>query len=603
MNDVIPPYPPGGIPTVDEVRPASDPAPAWWPEWAPPFSPETATVTAALAALVILVVLVIVAVRRRSTPTVGDPWIRRLVAMIALAAPFMLGLTFFGSFYAVQELAAARGVHPSWVPPLAIDGILVLFLLVDLLFARMGTPQPLVKNVTRGFILLTLLANGASGWGDPVAVFLHIPAPLALVVMTEVARQALVEEARRTAGKPPFDPIPVMRWVLAPISTFTLWRRMILQDVRSYAVALDQETSRRDALAILDTLPTNEVPGYLSRRLRVGMAIPDTVARVHTLAGVHTPAPVAGPPTGGVDGVDTGQRAPATPGVDTHNEPTHPPTPAPDGGVDENLNHVGHDVDQAAPGPVSDVSHTPAPGVRPTPAHTTGVDQVQADPTGPADGVDVHTGTGWRYPGVHTDQVQAPLTGVVPAPAHEQTTAPVTTTDSDHNQDDPDPDPDGGGGGVSTPEPVDVLPGQTTITDALDASPAPGVLDVARAGMDAPVWDDLDTRATKKQQVMALLWEHRGDVTAVRAAYHDRTGNEVPRELYRQGPRGYAWSWHHQVTSYLISEYGHADTVRAALTAAGVDHSHEAVTAALDEWENTHGDHVLQFRRPTPTGS
>ena len=295
MN-VIPPYPPGGIPTVDEVRPASDPAPAWWPEWAPPFSAETATVTAALAALVILVVLVIVAVRRRrSTPTVGDPWIRRLVAMIALAAPFMLGLTFFGSFYAVQELAAARGVHPSWVPPLAIDGILGLFLLVDLLFARMGTPQSLVKNVTRGFILLTLVANATSGWGDAVAIFLHIPAPLALVVMTEVARQALVDEARKSKGQEPFDPIPFMRWVLDPVGTFTLWRRMILQDVRSYAVALAHEADRRDALAILATLEDEAVPAYLSRRLRVGMDIP-TPARCTGLGDETACSPRPPPP-------------------------------------------------------------------------------------------------------------------------------------------------------------------------------------------------------------------------------------------------------------------------------------------------------------------
>lgn len=621
------------FPYVPPSAPAPDEGPAdLIPEW---LSPQVATVGAAVLGTLVLVVFLALVVRRirggkKDEKKEGDPWTRLLLVLVLGTSPVMIALTFYGSFHAVEQLAFKNGVSPSWIPPVAIDGILLLFLFLDLLFARLNRPSPFVQTVTRGFIVLTLVANAASGWPNPVAVLLHVPAPLALVVLTEVARRALVEDAEDRNGETDkFDRVPWQRWLLDPLGTASLRRWMILFHVTDYRQALAADMARRDALAILRSLSPSQraqVPGHLSRRLRQGMNLAATVREVRMLAatvtaGYHlaprgvpsvSPSTVsstrAGSSTPGVDEGTTPASTSTADRVDVHVESTHPSTPAPAGGVDEAPVRVDHRVDadgaDEAPAPVADPVPTPAGPSVPAPR----VDEVDQDPAGEANRVDVHMGQGWRTPGVHhaaPGPVWDEAPNEVDANGADEAPAPVVAldTDTDGDEDGPDDDgPRGGGGGAPTPVPVDVVPGQISVDEALAQVAAPSPLDVARVALDAPVWDDLDEAATKKAQVMALLWEFSGDAAAVRDAYAERTGQEVPRDLYRKGPRGYAWAWHHQVTAYLIREYGHADTVRAVLADAGVDHDHEAVTAALDEWSDTHSHQVIQFRR-VPLGT
>ncbi|MEU3025959.1 DUF2637 domain-containing protein [Nocardiopsis alba] len=628
----------------------------WWPAWAV-LSPQAALTIAAVAGVLFLVLFVVLLVVRKlrsqkqqPAPSSGagsgqdkrpDPWVRRIIILLLIAAPIMLGLTFYGSYHAVRDLALDAGYPEgqAHIPPLAIDGMLVVLLLFDLLFARMNKPNPFVQNMTRLFIWFTLVANAAAGYPDVIAVFLHIPAPLAIVVMTEVARAAILEQAAEDEAetenghKPPkrFDKIPFMRWLLAPRSTWGVWRGMILSHQTDYRVALDADMERRDALATLRALSPSQraqVPGHLARRLRQGMYLTETVREVRALAATVTAGfhlqdvrPVQRPvhtrdasPTGDVERHVDEALAVASVGVDVHTASTAAYTPAPETAFEDVERHV----DETAVGEVADRSANPTADVRSTPAHTTDVDEADPAPAPVSETVDVHTGPVDEASFVHTDDSglvwdrvpdgwteDATWTVVTPAPT------PDVDTQGDHDEDDGgDGDDDGprGGGGAPAPTaaPVGVLPGQTTIADAVAETetevsvPVPGPLDVARTALDVPTWDEA---TTKKARVMALLWETHGDVTAVRAAYADRTGEEVPRELYRAGERGYAYQWHHTVTTYFIGEYGHADTVRAILADAGVDHTHEAVDAALSDWSDTHSDTVLQFRRPVHTGS
>src|SRR5690625_5256315 len=273
----------------------------WLPEWVPGLIPAAETARWAAAALGVLLILVFAAALYRRVrgpaPARGDLYEKRLIRIALVLAPIMLGLAFIGSFHAVYHLADARDVEPAWVPPLAIDGILVLFLVVDLLFAKQGRPNAFVKSTTRGFVAFTLVANGIAGFPDMIAVLLHIPAPLGIVVITEVTRQALVRQAKRDAGEHEFEPIPLTRWFLAPVSTFLLWRWRVLHDIRSYHEALNTDVVRRDALAMLGDLSDTQrrqVPGYLRRRLRTGMHVHHTAHAVRSLVstltlGAHIP--------------------------------------------------------------------------------------------------------------------------------------------------------------------------------------------------------------------------------------------------------------------------------------------------------------------------
>src|SRR5699024_93637 len=125
------------------------------PGWVPSLLPVTETARWAAAALGLLVLgaLLVHLYRRVRGPAPvqtgtsgtpgsgdGDRTEKRLIRIALVLAPIMLGVTFVGSFHAVYHLAERHDVAPAWVPPLAIDGILVLFLVADLLFAKQGRP-------------------------------------------------------------------------------------------------------------------------------------------------------------------------------------------------------------------------------------------------------------------------------------------------------------------------------------------------------------------------------------------------------------------------------------------------------------------------------
>lgn len=622
MDARVPYTPPGALAPADEASGL----PGWVPEWVPTLSPEAAAVGAAVLGLVSLGALLVVLFRRRpdrsgprpvlgpdGEPVIGpdgkplmedgpDPWVRRIILALLVAAPIMLGLTFYGSFHAVQELAVDNGypVDQSHIPPLAIDGMLLVLLLFDLLFARLNTPNVFVKYMTRLFIWFTLVANAAAGWPEPIAIFLHVPAPLAIVVMTEVSRQALLRDAQQRQGKGEFDPIPFMRWVLAPRSTFGIWRWMILQDVRSYAAALAADHDRRDALAIIAAGPDETVPAYLTRRLRDGMDVSATAARVRALAGVDEAAPAvvdapvdaepvrsAGPvhPADAPDAVQVDSTGPSTPRVDA--------APAV---VDDRVDAV---VDEAAPQGSADAEPAPAPAVASTPDEAPAAARVDAADTSvhPApSAAPVHLDEAWTAPSVHPAPGADGVDEAARAYARRAFLVGMTATDGD-DEGPEDPDDDGPrGGGVPAPGPL-VAAGHTG-GGAYDAG-EPSRSQV-RDAVDTARWEDA---VSKKSKVMALLTIHMGDAAAVMADYRTRTGEDAPKsDIYRSGPRGYAWTWHHTAASRLVRRQGDVDVVRGILRDAGVDADHPGVVSALDEWAAANS-HVVPFRRHVPQGT
>lgn len=605
------------------------------PGWVPDLLPvaETARWAAAVLGLLVLGAVLVHLYRRVRGPVPvqtgnggpeGDRTEKRLIRIALVLAPIMLGVTFIGSFHAVYHLAERHGVAPAWVPPLAIDGILVLFLVADLLFAKQGNPNAFVKQTTRGFIAFTLVANGISGFPDVVAVLLHIPAPLGIVVITEVTRQALVRQAKRNAGEQEFEPIPLTRWFLAPVSTFLLWRWRVLHDIRSYSDALRTDMIRRDALAMLKDLSDSQrrqVPGYLRRRLRTGMDVIRTAGSVRSLVstlmvGAHlpvhtrpvpartssTPAPRAG------EGVHPESTRGSTPDVYTPPEvhPVSTPayTPGPESRPAEVDGQVYTRVDETGPQDPETVPEESGPAPVSTPAPTTGVYTPSDGVDGPEAAHSVHVDAGWTStpqdirPADTADQTGT--SNLVPARAD------VSETGADDEDDEDGPEDDGprGGGGAPAPRtPVVAGQGHTPV----DAGPDPIQYRQAFQVLGGQHWYRLPEDATKKDQLMTLLWEFSGDTRVVRDVYRSRTGEgRVPSDLSRhpgeKSRPGYAWQWHHELAEYLVKTLGHVDTVRDVLERAGVDLAYPAIASVLDEWEHVNRSEVIQFRPYTRTG-
>ncbi len=91
--------------------------------------------------------------------------------------------------------------------------------------------------------LATIAFNGAAAWPDPLGVGMHAVIPVLFVVSVEAARHAIGRIADITADKH-MEGVRLTRWLLSPLPTFLLWRRMKLWELRSYDQVIRLEQDR-----------------------------------------------------------------------------------------------------------------------------------------------------------------------------------------------------------------------------------------------------------------------------------------------------------------------------------------------------------------------
>jgi hypothetical protein len=177
--------------------------------------------------------------------------------------------------------------------PAGIDGGLVGTVLLDIVLTWIGSPVWWLRWLARFLTVGTVAANGAAGWPDPVAVGLHIAAPLMMLAMVEAARSVLLRRTGEASGGHR-ESIPLARWLLAPWPTWLLWRRMVLWQVTSYRTALETEQRRLRALYRLRDRYGSDwqscVADDLAWMLREGVLLEDALAQVESLTGPEPPA-------------------------------------------------------------------------------------------------------------------------------------------------------------------------------------------------------------------------------------------------------------------------------------------------------------------------
>ncbi|MGW2742351.1 DUF2637 domain-containing protein [Streptomyces sp. NPDC001450] len=168
---------------------------------------------------------------------------RRLVAGVALGGAAIAVIGFIGSYAAVRRLALAKGFGSfAMLFPVGLDcGILVL-LALDLLLTWLRMPLALLRHIAWMLTAATIAFNGAAAWPDPIGVGMHATIPVLFVAVVEAARHAIGTAADITAARH-MESVRLSRWLLAPVGTFLLWRRMKLYELRSYeaVIALEQE--------------------------------------------------------------------------------------------------------------------------------------------------------------------------------------------------------------------------------------------------------------------------------------------------------------------------------------------------------------------------
>ncbi|MFI0821470.1 DUF2637 domain-containing protein [Streptomyces sp. NPDC021098] len=169
---------------------------------------------------------------------------RILIGVVVTGAVLIAAIGFAGSYSAVRDLAEKKGFGAfSNVFPIGIDAGICVLLALDLLLTWIRIPFPLLRQTAWMLTAATIAFNGAAAWPDPIGVGMHAVIPVLFVVSVEAARHAIGRIADITADRH-MESVRIVRWLLAPIPTFRLWRRMKLWELRSYDEVIQLEQDR-----------------------------------------------------------------------------------------------------------------------------------------------------------------------------------------------------------------------------------------------------------------------------------------------------------------------------------------------------------------------
>jgi hypothetical protein len=169
---------------------------------------------------------------------------RILIGVVVAGAVVIAGIGFAGSYAAVRSLALQKGFgNFSYVFPIGIDAGICVLLALDLLLTWIRIPFPLLRQTAWLLTAATIAFNGAAAWPDPLGVGMHAVIPILFVVSVEAARHAVGRIADITADKH-MEGVRLTRWLLSPLPTFLLWRRMKLWELRSYEAVIKLEQER-----------------------------------------------------------------------------------------------------------------------------------------------------------------------------------------------------------------------------------------------------------------------------------------------------------------------------------------------------------------------
>ncbi|MBD0709121.1 hypothetical protein BU197_12155 [Streptomyces sp. CBMA291] len=226
---------------------------------------------------------------------------RVLIGLVIGGALIIAGIGFAGSYAAVRELAIDKGFGTfSYFFPIGIDAGICVLLALDLLLTWLRIPFPLLRQTAWVLTAATIAFNGAAAWPDPLGVGMHAVIPVLFVVAVEAARHAVGRIADITADKH-MEGVRLTRWLLSPVPTFRLWRRMKLWELRSYEQVIKLEQERMIYQARLQARYGRAwrrkapVEALMPLRLaRYGVPLAETAAAGLAAAGVETallPAP------------------------------------------------------------------------------------------------------------------------------------------------------------------------------------------------------------------------------------------------------------------------------------------------------------------------
>ncbi|WP_411119928.1 DUF2637 domain-containing protein [Streptomyces sp. 058-1L] len=160
-----------------------------------------------------------------------------LVVGIVLAAAVVSTLGLLSSYTALETKAASWGWDWPWLLPVGIDVAIPAFTGANLILIRMGMELRWIRWVPRALTAVTVYLNWQAS-STPGGRIGHAALTLLWVIFSEIASHVYGTRIGAVTGKKRMETVRRSRWILAPIPTARLRRRMILWEITSYEEAL-----------------------------------------------------------------------------------------------------------------------------------------------------------------------------------------------------------------------------------------------------------------------------------------------------------------------------------------------------------------------------
>ena len=169
-----------------------------------------------------------------------------VLMLVAAVGGMTIGAIGFAMSYStLAKVAGHWGFGPGLAPwfPVGVDASIVAFLALDLFLISKDTAWPVLRVAAHTMTAATIWFNASSQGAitaDPVRSASHGVMPLLFVIGVEAGRRLFIKKVQLETGTHT-DRIPLSRWVLAPVATPRIYRRMRLYGVTSYPEMVRRE--------------------------------------------------------------------------------------------------------------------------------------------------------------------------------------------------------------------------------------------------------------------------------------------------------------------------------------------------------------------------
>lgn len=252
------------------------------------------------------------------------------IAVLGATAVSVIGL--LSSYKTLSTTAATSwGWQWPWALPVGIDLAIPSFTLIGLLLIQFDIPVGWVPLFPRALTVATVYLNWSADRTTPGRLG-HAALVMLWVVFSEIAGRVYAHQAE-LRDETRIERVRRIRWVLAPLSTASLWRRMQLWEITSYRQALGMERNRKLVRAELRERFGRFWRFRTSRtelvQLRLGELVPANLEPAGSEVPVNPVAEVQVVPEPAVNQVPNLVAEPVNPQVPAGSEPAPEPTGEP----------------------------------------------------------------------------------------------------------------------------------------------------------------------------------------------------------------------------------------------------------------------------------